>query len=84
NTSLVIDKGPKGDKTHITFTVIKAKSSITPKVNGDDVSFDVKINFESNMTEQDAVYNLTELKMIKSLEDLQEQKVKSEIEDALN
>lgn len=84
NTSLVIDKGPKGDKTHITFTVIKAKSSIIPKVNGDDVSFDVKINFESNMTEQDAVYNLTELKMIKKLEDLQEQKVKSEIEDALN
>ncbi|WP_434655161.1 Ger(x)C family spore germination protein [Thermoanaerobacterium thermosaccharolyticum] len=84
NISLVIDKGPKGEKTHTTFTVIRSKASITPKVKGDNVSFDVKISFESNMIEQDAKYNLTDLKMIKSLEKLQELKVKSEVEDALN
>lgn len=84
NTSLVIDKGPKGDKTHISFTIIKANSSITPKVNGEDVSFDVKINFDSNMIEQNSRYNLTDLKMIKGLEDLQQEKVKGEVLDALN
>ncbi|MEG6566712.1 Ger(x)C family spore germination protein [Thermoanaerobacterium saccharolyticum] len=84
NTSLVVDKGPKGDKTHISFTIIKANSSITPKVNGEDVSFDVKINFDSNMIEENSKYNLTDLKMIKGLEDLQQEKVKSEVLDALN
>ncbi|AEF16328.1 germination protein, Ger(x)C family [Thermoanaerobacterium xylanolyticum LX-11] len=84
NTSLVVDKGPKGDRTHISFTIIKANSTITPKVSGEDVSFDVKINFDSNMIEQNSRYNLTDLKMIKSLENLQQEKVKSEVLDALN
>ncbi|SNX54305.1 Ger(x)C family spore germination protein [Thermoanaerobacterium sp. RBIITD] len=84
NASLVLDRGPNGEKAHTTFTISRSKADIIPHVNGDKVSFDVKIYEESNMVEQEVKYNLTDPKMIEKLQKLQEDKIKERIETALN
>lgn len=79
--ALTLDKGPKGEKVHTTFTITNSKTNIIPHVNGNNVAFDIKIYFESNMIEQEEKYNLTDPIMIEKLQKLQEEIVKRHVED---
>lgn len=82
--TLTLDRGPKGEKTHISFNITKAHADIIPHIKGDDVSFDVNINAEGNMVEQDVTYDLTEPKMLEKLQQLANEKIKQKINNAIS
>ncbi|MGI1692012.1 Ger(x)C family spore germination protein [Thermoanaerobacter uzonensis] len=82
-STLTLDKGLKGEKVHISFVVIKAHTDIIPKVKGKDIFFDIKINIETHMNEQESKYDLTEPKNLEKLQLLINDKIKQGIEHAL-
>ncbi|ADD03279.1 germination protein, Ger(x)C family [Thermoanaerobacter italicus Ab9] len=83
-STLTLDKGLKREKAHISFVVTKAHTDIIPKVKkGKDISFDIKVNIETHMNEQESKYDLTEPKNLEKLQLLINGKIKQEIEHAL-
>lgn len=82
-STLTLDKGLKGEKAHISFTITKSHADIIPHIKDGDVSFDVNINVEGNMIEQEVTYDLTEPKMLEKLQQLINEKIKETIYSAL-
>lgn len=82
-STLTLDKGLKSEKAHISFVVTKAHTDIIPKVKGKDISFDIKVNIETHMNEQESKYDLTEPKNLEKLQLLINDKIKQGIEHAL-
>ncbi|AIS53253.1 spore germination protein KC [Thermoanaerobacter kivui] len=82
-STLTLDKGLKGEKAHISLVVTKAHTDIIPKVQDKDISFDIKVNIEAYMNEQETKYDLTEPQNLEKLQLLINDKIKQAINRAL-
>ncbi|HBT50272.1 MAG: Germination protein [Caldanaerobacter subterraneus] len=83
-STLTLDKGLKGEKAHISLVITKAKTEIKPVVEGDKISFNIKVNVEAYLNEQETKYDITEPEKLQQLEVIVSSKIKSAIERALN
>ncbi|MBE3593310.1 MAG: Ger(x)C family spore germination protein [Thermoanaerobacter sp.] len=82
-STLTLDKGLKGEKAHISLVVTKARTQISPKIKDGDISFDIKVNVEAYLNEQETKYELTEPENLEKLQTIVSKKIKTTIEHAL-
>lgn len=82
-STLTLDKGIKGEKSHISVIITKSKSKIIPHIKDGDISFDININIEAAMNEQETKYDLTEPSMLEKLQQLLNKKIEDAVKMAL-